>query len=209
VTIAGPVRREHRGREQVKITNTGRLEGGRAGGSVGCAGRWRSPWRDPGAPEGVPEAKDTSIIESERAAAPGGGPPRPSRTTVSRVRKFWGEFFRRDPESALGRRASRHGHSDRATRDAEKARAAAEHPPSPPAETLASASWTEFSRLTIKPGPPAVRASSCSREAPASGQRPLSEVELDEDRGADRRIQRLTGRRKRSVTAVLERTCVT
>jgi hypothetical protein len=43
-------------------------------------------------PEGVPEAKDTSIIESN---------VRPARVvalktlpnSVSRVRKFWGEFF--------------------------------------------------------------------------------------------------------------------
>jgi len=43
-------------------------------------------------PEGVPEAKDTSIIESNVRPAPMVA-LKALPNSVSRVRKFWGEFF--------------------------------------------------------------------------------------------------------------------
>ncbi len=77
---------------RLKITNTGRLEGdARVGALVVLEGGVHH-----GVirvhPEGVPEAKDTSIIESN--VRPGPVVTLKSLpNSVSRVRKFWGEFF--------------------------------------------------------------------------------------------------------------------
>ncbi len=92
VTVAGLVRGNIVAVSRLKITNTGRLEGdARVGALVVLEGGVHH-----GVirvhPEGVPEAKDTAIIEStvrQAAVVTLKTLPNP----VSRVRKFWGEFF--------------------------------------------------------------------------------------------------------------------
>ena len=92
VTIAGFVRGNVIAVSRLKITNTGRLEGdARVGALVVLEGGVHH-----GVirvhPEGVPEAKDTSIIESNVRPAPV-MTLKTLPNSVSRVRKFWGEFF--------------------------------------------------------------------------------------------------------------------
>ncbi len=92
VTIAGLVRGNIVAVSRLKITNTGRLEGdARVGALVVLEGGVHH-----GVirvhPEGVPEAKDTSIIESNARPAPVVA-LKTLPNSVSRVRKFWGEFF--------------------------------------------------------------------------------------------------------------------
>jgi cytoskeletal protein CcmA (bactofilin family) len=92
VTVAGLVRGNIVAVSRLKITNTGRLEGdARVGALVVLEGGVHL-----GVirvhPEGVPEAKDTAIVESTaRPAAVVTLKTVPN--PVSRVRKFWGEFF--------------------------------------------------------------------------------------------------------------------
>jgi len=99
----------------------------------------------------------------------------------------------------------------RAKGTAKKPEPAPQTPPSPPRpKPSLRLPGPNSSRLTIKPGPPGiVRAQLVLSTKPRpSGQRPLSEVELDEDEVLIDAFSALLDGESVRVTAVLERTCV-
>lgn len=83
-------------------------------------------------------------------------------------------------------------------------------PPPPPPRQGIRLAGSASSRLTIKPGPPQGPrpALELSTKPRPSGQRPLSEVDLDEDEVLIDGFDATLGGERVRITAVLERTCV-